>query len=541
MVPSPVSLRTGSGRRLGIACILFAAGCVVSLLPASSPSAQTLGLAANPDSALAAKLGELGGTSLELDEAFRLAQERSTTVQEATDALVAAQQAVRREKGIFDPAIFANAERASEDLPTSSPFAGADVLENDETHVAGGARMQLRFGTEIEASLNTVRSTTNSSFATLDPQYDTFGLITLRQPLLAGFGPSADVQLTVAERRVEQAQAQYNDAVFGVRAQVENLYWDLYATERFVAVLQIITEQGQALVREAEVRQSAGLGSPNQVANAKSFLAQQQLAELDGRELLGRISDDLAAVIGTRPADGQTRFHPADAPPGDFPVVPVETLLEEAKKSNYQLAAAGARVGEYEALVRAAKWDALPDLNLFGSLGASGLSGTGQEVIFGSDTLRTDINGGFGDTWDQVWARDFPNWSVGLELVFPLGLREGRGERDRLKAEARRAEQQYEAISRSLEVEVRAAHRALVNESARMQAARDGVSATEDQVRIGLIEYRNGRSTAFELVILADDLAEAQRRYSVALVRTAKAVADLRRLTSGAYPPGSYQ
>jgi outer membrane protein TolC len=510
------------------------------LAPGDAP-AQAPTLGANPDSTLAAKLQEIAGAPLLLEDAFKLAMERSTQVQEAAYSLVAAQQAVRREKGIYDPELFANVERVSEDLPSSSPFAGADVLKNDDSHFGGGARMQLRYGTELEASLNSVKRNTNSDFALLDPQFDTVGLLSVRQPLLAGFGPSARVGLTVAERGVEQAQARYNDAVFSVKAQVENLYWDLYATERFVAVLQIITEQAQALLREAELRQAAGLGSPNQVANAQSFLAQQQLDQLDGEELLGRLSDDLAALLGTRPADGQTRFHPADTPPREFPLVPVETLLEETKQSNYQLIAANARVAEYQALVNAAKWDALPDLDLFGTLGASGLSGTGQTVDFGGIIIADSTQGGFGDTWDQIWAGDFPTWSVGLEVSIPIGLREGRGERDRLEAEARRTEQEYESLLRSLDVQVRAAHRALVNGARRMQAALDGVSATEEQVRIGLIEYRNGRSTAFELVILGSDLAQAQRRYSVALVRTAKAAAELRRLTSGAYPPGSQQ
>jgi hypothetical protein len=56
-------------------------------------------------------------------------------------------------------------------------------------------------------------------------------------------------------------------------------------------------------------------------------------------------------------------------------------------------------------------------------------------------------------------------------------------------------------------------------------------------VRIGLIEFSNGRSTAFELVRLGADFAVAQRRYSEALVRTAKASATLRQLTSATPAP----
>jgi outer membrane protein TolC len=56
-----------------------------------------------------------------------------------------------------------------------------------------------------------------------------------------------------------------------------------------------------------------------------------------------------------------------------------------------------------------------------------------------------------------------------------------------------------------------------------------------------MIEYRNGRSTAFEVVRLAADLAGAQQRYSQALVRTARAAAALTQLTGGWYQPAAGQ
>jgi outer membrane protein TolC len=55
-------------------------------------------------------------------------------------------------------------------------------------------------------------------------------------------------------------------------------------------------------------------------------------------------------------------------------------------------------------------------------------------------------------------------------------------------------------------------------------------------VRIGVLEFRAGRTTAFELARLGADLASAQQRYSQALVRAARAAAQLRRLTANAYP-----
>ena len=105
-----------------------------------------------------------------------------------------------------------------------------------------------------------------------------------------------------------------------------------------------------------------------------------------------------------------------------------------------------------------------------------------------------------------------------------------------MHAERVRAEERYVATARALEEQVRATHRELLHGRQRLEVARIGVDAAQEQVRIGLIEFRNGRSTAFELVRLGADLAVAQQRYSQELVRTAKAAATLRQLTSGAYP-----
>jgi outer membrane protein TolC len=186
-------------------------------------------------------------------------------------------------------------------------------------------------------------------------------------------------------------------------------------------------------------------------------------------------------------------------------------------------------------MARAASWAALPKLDLVGGIGGNGLAGTGQDVIFGSDTLRTSVGGGFGDALRQAVSRDFPTWHVGLEVSIPIGFRNGLGEQDRLDAELVIAEQRYTQEERILEAEVRGSCRELVHGQRRLNAAREGVAAAQEQVRIGLIEFQNGRSTAFELVRLGADFAVAQQRYSQAVVRSAKAAASLRQLTSGAF------
>jgi len=232
------------------------------------------------------------------------------------------------------------------------------------------------------------------------------------------------------------------------------------------------------------------------------------------------------------------RYRSGDEPPREFPAVSRDSLVAVVLRRNPDLQALGSDADALRALEEGAVWDARPTLDLIGGLGGSGLSGTAQDVFFPGDPnpVRTEIDGDRGDSMNQALGRDFPRWNVGFVFAVPLGNREGKGERDRLRAQIVRAEQDLLAGRRFLEEEVRAQHRELERGTKRLAIATRGVAASIKQVEIGMIEYNNGRTTAFEIVRLAADLATAQQRYSDALVRTASAVAVLRQLSGGWYP-----
>ncbi len=523
----------------GRLALAIAVGTSIFLCIGPSASAEQISAAAttNPDSALAVAMASIEGAPLTLQEAVNAAlQGGSTAVRSVAAELAAARGAHRRESGAFDPELFLNGARTKDHQPTTSPFAGADVLETKRTAGTGGARVKLPFGTDIEALIDASRTETNSTFSAVNPQYDANGRIILRQPLLNGFGPGTGSEAKATKREAEAAMARYADVILGVTAAVEQTYWDLYAAERDLAVARLIRDQALALEKQADVRASTGLVGPSDRANARVFLAEQEQALLDREEELDLTSDRLAALIGHRPPGGLPRFHPVDDPPAQFPIEPEDSVVARALSENREVRARERDWAAAKARAQGAAWNRFPTLNFVGSLGGRGLSGQGRTVIFGTDTLTTSINGNFGDAWSQVNQRDFPTWSAGLEFSMPLFLREGRGEADRLRAEAERAAQAYETARRALEDDVRAAHRALVRASRRFEAAQNGADAAREQVRIGVLQYNNGRTTAFELVRLGADLAAAQQRYSQALVRTAKAASALRFLTSGAYP-----
>jgi len=518
------------------ASALLGAALAVTAVETSAQTPLNSILAASPDSALTATIADLPGERLLLDDAVVKAARQATEARVAEAEMISATQAVRREKGVFDPELFGSGDWSGADTPTASLFAGAEVLKTESTDFEAGARMRLRLGTELSASVTSLRTTTNSEFTSLNPEYQAFGALTLRQPLLKGFGPSARGDLSFAERNLDGALARYEGAVLAVRTEVESVYWELYGAERNHAVTRLIRDRASTFLEDTKLRARAGMIGPSAVANAEFFLTEAEQALLDTEEQMDRYSDRLASLMGRRPS--ALRYKSWDEPPTEFPVVSQDSLVAVVMNRNPDLQALASNAEALRALVKGSVWDARPTFDLIGGLGGSGLAGVPQDVFFpGSpDPVRTDVDGDRGNSVSQALGGDFPNWNVGFVFSLPLGNREGKGERDRLRAQVVRAEQNLLAGQRLMEEEVRAQHRELQRGNKRLEIATRGVAASIKQVEIGMLEYTNGRTTAFEVVRLAADLATAQQRYSDALVRTARAAAVLRQLTGGWYP-----
>ena len=276
-----------------------------------------------PDSALQVILDQLEGEHLSLVEALDLAKINSTSISKAEAVYRAALGSLRRERGFFDPELYFNLNYQDLNEPTASFFAGADVLLTEQTTSQTGLKLKLPVGTQLELSLNTFSLNSNSQFAFLNPEYNAFGSLSIRQPLLGGFTATGRKELTNAELQFDAAKFRYDQEVLAVSSEVEKSYWQLYTSERDYGVQKLVRDRAREFLNLTELREKAGLVGPNQVANAKTFLAEQELLLIDQEEALYRYSDQLSALIGVRPEESLIRYKTVDAPPVDFPIEPV--------------------------------------------------------------------------------------------------------------------------------------------------------------------------------------------------------------------------
>jgi len=184
--------------------------------------------------------------------------------------------------------------------------------------------------------------------------------------------------------------------------------------------------------------------------------------------------------------------------------------------------------------LKRAAWNAWPSIEAFGGYGGQGLAGTSQQLVFAGDTLGSASDTGFDHAWDQVWGDDFPEWNFGLRLVMPIPWRADRGEHERAQGEYERSREVLRARRLALETDVRTVYREAETARATLTALRELLSATQEQARIGRLEYQAGRATAYDIVDLEAQVAGAQLRMSQAMVRVARSRTELRRLTQPA-------
>ncbi|MGE5693100.1 MAG: hypothetical protein ACM3YF_04900, partial [Candidatus Zixiibacteriota bacterium] len=118
----------------------------VLVLAASPLVAAPELLETNPDSALALTLAQFEGSFLSLEKAKQEAMKHATSVQEARAALKAAGGTHRREKGVFDPELFAEGEKSRFRQPSAFavPGVGSFAIVQEDERLTGSAGLRLK-------------------------------------------------------------------------------------------------------------------------------------------------------------------------------------------------------------------------------------------------------------------------------------------------------------------------------------------------------------------------------------------------------------
>ena len=449
------------------------------------------------------------------DEAVKLATENNPDLAVTryeplvSDARVAAAQAA------FVPTANSSLLRNSDTTPAANIFSGDESLQNRFWSASAGLAQLLPWGgTSYDVSFTGARTTTNSPITTFTPSVTSTLRAAVSQPLLRNFKlDPARAQLEISRRNRTIADVQLQERAQQVAAEAEAAYWALVTATAAVEVQQRSLDLALELERTNRARVDVGQSPPLDLVSARAEVAQRRENLIVARTQAAQAQDLLRTIVlDPKRADYWTvRLEPADRVPPIGVLPDVDAAVRRALSDRADIVEARRQIENADTNVLLARNETLPDLRAQATYLTNGQGGTRvlrtggfPGTITGFDTTS------FGSVLEQVLSADYPTWSVGFTLTYPVG----RSSEEANLARARLEREQATARLRSLELqvvrEVRDAALRLEQNRQRIETAQLGRELAEQRLDAEQKRFEVGMSTSFLVIQAQRDLAVAR-------------------------------
>jgi outer membrane protein TolC len=467
---------------------------------------------------------------LTLDDAVRRAVENNPEL--AIVRLETEVEAARvgESRGAFVPLFTTQLGRSSTvTAPTNSLF-GERGVDIDDWFSATGVRQRLPWGAGTwSLSWETARTSTNNPITAFDPSLQSGVQFAFSQPLLRDRSvDAARHQYTVAKRNLDVSDLRFREAIVQTVTAVKQAYWTLKATRANIDVQRRSLELAEELARENKIRVDAGHIPPLDLVQALAEVAQRRESVIRAKTIADDAEDALRRLI-VDPDDAsfwEVRIEPIDLPTLLRAYPDIESAVRKALTARYDISRAEHDLENARSSVAFLNNQRLPDVRLETSYRGSGLGGT-QFLRSGGfpGTIVGTRSRGLDDTLGQAFTDDYPAWSVGLTVSYPLGRSYEAASHARAKVEQRQATHKIASLRVQAAEHVRRAGRQIQSTSERVEAARATASLATERLQSEQRRFEAGLSTTFLVTQAQRDLLEAEMNvlqttldYEVALV-----------------------
>jgi outer membrane protein len=462
---------------------------------------------------------------LSLDDAVKRTLENNNDIAVERYNPELSEESIRLYRGNYDPLLTSTISQNSRTSPASNAFAGAQTVDSKTTTYNFGAVQELKTGGNLRVDFTNNRGNTNSVFNTFNPSYNSSLNANLSQPFLRNFKIDANrLQLRVAKKNREISDVQFQQTVTNTVANVKDLYYDLlYAIDNLEAQRKSLS-LAQKLLDENQIKVRVGTMAPLDVVAAQSEVASREEGVIVAEALVAEAEDAIKRAIFAEndSATWALRIVPTDRPTAEPMAVDVESATKRAIEQRTDVVAARKNLENADANVQYASNQKLPDLNLIAAYGSSGIGGTVIEREgFGGPIIRT-IPGGYNDALSNVFGRDFPTWTFGVNFTYPIFNRQAQANSARAKISRDQTVASLRRLEMQVASEVRSAGRAVETNYKRVESTRAARVLAEQRLDAEQKKFAAGMSTNFAVT-------QAQRDLALASVLELRAVADYRK------------
>jgi len=455
------------------------------------------------------------------------------TVVNSLDVRVASYQAAIDEVRIleaeanFDPTLFAGATYQKQ-YPQGVFPQNLDPFGLYSMQTQAGIRQRLPSGGQIEARAQSSRYRFESRPFVFNPAttqqtvWDDQLVLQITQPLLQNFGTEVNrARITIARNDFRISQLEWRDQLEKTLQQAEEAYWRLVQAQADVRIQEQLLRQTED-TRDIIVKRRGHDTSDLQVYQAQASVEQRNAQLVRARGRVRELSNQLKRLMNDPelPVAGPHLIEAVDRPAEQPVKMVVSDLIETALQNRLELLQQQLRIDSARTIIKAARSNALPQLNLVGSVGIQGLG--------------TDFKAALDDLDDTGLL----NYSIGIQFEVPIGNRQARAIYQRTLLQHQQAIDQYRALADQVAMEVMNARNEVETSWSEIVAARDTRFAAEKALRAIEDREQQGEPLSPTFVQLKLDrqsaLAEAWRQelqalanYNIALSALEKAKGTL--------------
>lgn len=488
--------------------------------PPSAPSRRKLAAASRPSAIRRAALAALAfalavvapraSAALTLEDAIKLALQNNQRLKVSTFDPQIARARVLAEYGLFDPAItFRRSYGEDEAAGPLGPGLARSLTKTDDYSLSLDG--VLPWGMSYSLGGTTVnRRGTATGF--LD-NYETFGGVSVTQPLLRGFGFGA----TLAGLRIAKASRgisdwQHRQTIIDTITNVILVYNNLQEARESLRIFTLSRDLAAQLLGENEKKLRVGATSESEVTQARARVANREEAILTSQRRVRDIENQLRLQIGesTFSVNGAP-LEIAELPPAPDIAVNAGEDVKRAfeQRPDYQAARLGIAIdrASYSSALNAL----LPRVDFVGSYGYSG------------------VDPNFRHARQQVRDEDARAYSMGVVVRVPLAFAEGRGRARAAKLTLRQSEADLVRLEQDIAIAIAAAAGQIETTKLRVAATRASIELAQQALTNEQKRFTAGTSTTFLVSQAQGELSNAQNSYARALADQRRAIANYER------------
>ena len=287
------------------------------------------------------------------------------------------------------------------------------------------------WGGQYSATWNSARLTTTSLSTNFQPQLNSNLNVQFTQPLVRNFSIDQirqQVQNSVKTRELSDIQLQ--QVVTQTTRAVRNAYWDLAYSIANLKAQQQALDLAKRLLADNEKKVQIGTMAPIDIVQAQAEVAANEQGVIVADAAIKAAQDNLRALIldPAAPEFWNVTFEPTDAPSFAAQAIDVDAAVRNALQKRSDLRSAKNSLEQSDINIKYYRNQIKPDVNAnvtYISTAAGGVLLSPVDfaaIAAGNAVNRTVVSQrGFGSVLGDVFQSQYPNWTVGVTIGYPLG------------------------------------------------------------------------------------------------------------------------